>query len=182
MRCPRGVAATLVVSLAAVPVLAEPDPPQRSRRALLVNLSPFAQAAVRRALDFALAKLASSECPQVYSDFALEGGGTPQDELDRRGIVPAEVLETLVFLEGSREPVCRLGRAALTTKPGSRVIWVCPSFTELHLRHPALSASLIIHESLHALGLGEDPPRSSEITRAVERRCWRRGHALAAPR
>jgi hypothetical protein len=111
----------------------------------------------------------------VYSDFELEGGGTPQDELDRLGMAPAELLETLVFFDGSREPVCGRGRAALTTKPGSRIIWVCPSFIELHLSHPALSASLILHESLHALGLGEDPPRSHEITRAVERRCWRWG-------
>jgi hypothetical protein len=94
-------------------------------------------------------------------------------------MVPAELLETLVFFDGSREPVCGLGRSALTTKPGSRVIWVCPSFTALHLSDPALSASLIIHESLHALGLGEDPPRSTEITRAVERRCWRRGRSVS---
>jgi hypothetical protein len=41
------------------------------------------------------------------------------------------------------------------------------------LRDPGLSASLIIHESLHTLGLGENPPSSSEITQHVERRCWK---------
>ena len=56
---------------------------------------------------------------------------------------------------------------------GSRVIHVCPGFAQLQSRDPERSAYLIIHESLHALGLGEDPPSSSEITHRVERRCWK---------
>jgi len=164
--------ASLVVGIAAVPAPTREGPLPRGRKALLVNLSPFAQGTVRRALDLALAALASPDCPRVYSDFHLEGGDTPQDRLDRLGMGPDEFLETLVFLDGSREPVCRMGRAALITQPGNRAIWVCPLFARLQIRSPRLSASLIIHESLHSLGLGEDPPRGREITRAVERRCW----------
>jgi hypothetical protein len=35
------------------------------------------------------------------------------------------------------------------------------------------AATIVIHESLHALGLGENPPSSRDITNRVERRCWR---------
>ena len=142
-------------------------------RAVVLNLTPFEQTTVRRALDLARAKLLSPGCPQVYADFERPDGGTPQDELVRLGIGPEEFLETLVFTDGSREPVCRMGRAVLTTKPGTGLIFVCPGFATFHLRQPGTSACLIIHESLHALGLGEDPPRSGEITQRVEQRCWR---------
>ena len=130
----------------------------------MVNLTALDEATVRRAIDLALAKLARPGCPGVYDDFELPNGGTPRSELDRIGIGPEEWLESLVFIDGSRDPVCRIGRAVLTTTPGSRVIRVCPGFARFQLRDPGLSASLIIHESLHALGLGENPPSSSEIT------------------
>ena len=35
----------------------------------------------------------------------------------------------------------------------------------------ATSATLIIHEQLHALGLGENPPTSTYITTRVYHRC-----------
>ena len=152
------------------------------RQAFMLNLKPLEQGTVRRALDLALAALASPGCPAVYSDFELPEGGTPQDELDRRGIGPEEFLETLVFTDGSREPVCGMGTAALTTNPGTGLIFVCPLFARLQIRSPQTSASLVIHESLHALGLGENPPSSSEITRRVERRCWKQGKRSTSPR
>lgn len=90
-----------------------------------------------------------------------------------RSIGPDEFLETLVFVDGSWDPVCEAGAVALATNPGSRLIRVCPRFAEFQLRNPETSGVLMIHESLHALGLGEDPPSSSEITQRVERRCWK---------
>lgn len=146
-----------------------------TRRAIMVKLKPLDQGTVRRALDLALAALAVPGCAQVYADFELPNGGTPQGELDRMGIGPEEFLETLVFTDGGREPVCRVGRAALAMKPGTRLVFVCPRFAEFQIGHARMSASIMIHESLHALGLGENPPASSEITARVERRCWKRG-------
>jgi hypothetical protein len=158
----------------ALSVSRESSPVTRAdRHALMVNLTVLSEATVRRAIDLALAKLAQPGCPSVYEEFELPNGGTPRSELDRIGIGPEEWLESLVFFDGSRDPVCRIGRAVLTTTPGSRAIRVCPGFAQFQLRNPGLSASLIIHESLHALGLGENPPSSSEITQHVERRCWK---------
>ena len=168
MKCALGVAAAV---LAPVFVTAQASP--TTSQALMLNLKPFDQGTVRRALDLAVAALALPGCSQVYADFELPSGGTPQDKLDRKGMGPEEFLETLVFIDGSREPVCRTGRAVLATHPGTGLVLVCPSFAAFQIGNPRMSASLIIHESLHALGLGEDPPTSSEITARVERRCWK---------
>jgi hypothetical protein len=146
----------------------------------LRELKPHDQKAVRRAVDLARGKLASPGCAEVYEDFALPAGGTPRGELDRRGMEPEEFLETLVFTDGSREPSCRAGRALMATKPGWGVISVCPGFAEFQIGHPGRSASFIIHESLHALGLGENPPTSGEITNRVEWRCWKTGRRVSA--
>jgi len=154
----------------------EPDPASRGaveKHALILRVSPFGQAALRRAINLALAKLAGPECSSVYEDFTLQNGVTPRRILEGLGMTPSELLESLVFIDGSWDGVCRKGLAALTTTPGSRVIHVCPGFTQLQSRDPERSAYLIIHESLHVLGLGEDPPSSSEITQRVERRCWK---------
>ena len=142
-------------------------------RALIVGFSPFGQTVVRRAIDLAIQKVALPECAAVYADFELAKGGTPRDALNRTGMAPEELFESLVFVEGSRDPSCRRTPAVLKATPGRYVIAVCPEFAQVAMRDPGLSASLIIHESLHALGLGEDPPSSKAITRQVERRCWK---------
>jgi hypothetical protein len=164
MLCALGVAATLEVAAGSMPA------PAAHRQAVMWKLGSFDQQAVRRAIDVAVAMLASPGCRRAYSDFQLPKGGTPQDELDKEEIGPGEFLETLVFTDGSREPVCGLGAAALTTRPETGLIFVCPLFAR-QLRRPERSAIFIIHESLHALGLGENPPSSDEITARIERRC-----------
>ena len=173
MLCALGVTA-LAMGLAVGPAADG----RATRRAFLLHLKPMEQGTVRRALDLAVAMLESPGCSLVYSDFPLPDGGTPQDELDKRGIRPEEFLETLVFTDGSREPVCRMGTAAFTTKPNTGLIFVCPLFSRLQIREPQRSAALVIHESLHALGLGENPPSSNEITRRVERRCWKHARRI----
>ena len=151
---------------------AEPAAPA-GRRAILLRLKPLDEGTVRSALDLALALLGSPDCPGIYSEFQRPDGRTPRDELERMGIGPEEFLESLVFTDGSREAVCRRDRAVMTATPGRALIYVCPRFAAFQIGNPRLSAAVIIHESLHALGLGENPPSSDEINRRVERRCWK---------
>jgi hypothetical protein len=158
--------------LVAAPGGAEPAA-HPGRRAILLKLKPLDEGTVRRALDLALAMLASPDCPGIYAEFRRPDGRTPQDELERMGIGPKEFLESLVFTDGSRETVCRRGQAVMTATPGRALIYVCPRFAEFQLGNARKSAAVIIHESLHALGLGENPPSSDDITRRVERRCWK---------
>ena len=172
MRCAFGVGVAILLWHA--PLLSRAPTPvgDSARHRLMLNLTPFNQGTVRSAIDLALTRLARPGCTLVYKDFELPKGGTPQTELDRLGMRPEELLENLLFADGSGDPACGIGRAALTTTPGSRMIRVCPNFAQLHVRDPRRSASLVIHESLHALGLGENPPSSNEITNRVEGRCW----------
>jgi hypothetical protein len=117
---------------------------------------------VQRAVYLARARLALPRCAAVFEDFLLPDGRTLQSELDRRRIGPQELVKSLLFVDGIRATACRNGRSVLITMPGSLLIRVCPGFAQVGSR---LSASLIIHESLHALGLGENPPGSSDITK-----------------
>jgi hypothetical protein len=38
-------------------------------------------------------------------------------------------------------------------------------------RNPLLASRMVIHEMLHTLGLGENPPSTHEITSRIARRC-----------
>ena len=48
-------------------------------------------------------------------------------------------------------------------------VFVCPSFAAVSVNDPLLAESLVIHEILHTLGLGENPPTPLEITRTSRR-------------
>jgi hypothetical protein len=54
----------------------------------------------------------------------------------------------------------------------ARVV-VCKPFLRTVDRERATAEVYVIHEMLHTLGLGENPPRSQQITQAVKRRCAR---------
>jgi hypothetical protein len=72
---------------------------------------------------------------------------------------------------GAAEKLCRSSRIALVATPNVRRVVVCPEFANLQLRQPREAEAMVIHEILHTLGLGENPPTSIEITRRVEFRC-----------
>jgi hypothetical protein len=85
-----------------------------------------------------------------------------------------EYLRMIPFLDGSGETLCRSSRIALVATPNVRRVFVCPAFADLQLREPREAESMVIHELLHTLGLGENPPTSMEITRRVAVRCHAR--------
>ena len=63
-------------------------------------------------------------------------------------------------------------RMVAYTAPGNRVIWICGErFADRFASSARRGAVLLIHELLHTLGLGENPPSSAAITDAVARRC-----------
>jgi hypothetical protein len=52
--------------------------------------------------------------------------------------------------------------------PGSRVVQVCGRrFGAVARRNPRLAEASVIHEMLHSLGLGENPPDPQVITGRV---------------
>lgn len=172
MRCALGLAVTVLIWNTSVLSRAATHGSSESPHAVTLGLTLLEQATVRRAVALAIARLARPDCSRVYEDFRLTNGESPRTELDRLGLRPEHLLDRLVFVDGGRDPVCRIGRAVLTTSPGNRVIRVCPAFASFQLRDPHRASILIIHESLHALGLSENPPTSNEITLRVAHRCW----------
>ena len=60
------------------------------------------------------------------------------------------------------------------TQPGSRAIVVCGARFVRQMSLDSVHAEVIlIHEALHSLGLGENPPSSDSITERIRERCHR---------
>ena len=60
-----------------------------------------------------------------------------------------------------------------TARPGRRVVTVCRRFARIYQHDPRWGELVLIHEALHTLGLGEDPPSTSAISARVASRCGR---------
>jgi len=136
--------------------------------------------ALERARAGAAAKLQEPECQKVLTDFTDARGRTLQSELEKRGLGPADYLRTIIFVDGASIRSCRLGGwVLLVATPGLGSVGVCPAadkpfvsrLAQVQLRNAAYAESIVIHEMLHTLGLGENPPTSEEITRRVQFRC-----------
>ena len=66
----------------------------------------------------------------------------------------------------------REATTVMFTTPGSKVVFVCGRQLERMARQDRGYLSvLVIHEVLHTLGLGENPPSSNTITIRVANRC-----------
>lgn len=126
-----------------------------------------------KTLNLAWERLATTDCADVLNAFT-DRAGRPLDERLRDLAVDRQTYLTMVvFIDGSREQPCRNGSFAFTT-PGSRVVRLCAEeLKRTWQASPQHAVSRVIHEMLHTLGLGEDPPSSAEITRRVLTGCSR---------
>lgn len=107
----------------------------------------------------------------MVDDFS-DGRGRPLAERLAVFAVPAdEYLAMLPLLDGSSRPLCDGGQSYLLTSAGTPRIVVCRAFLDVVYRQRAMAEVYLIHEMLHTLGLGENPPTSQEITRQVVKRC-----------
>ena len=137
-----------------------------------LELDPFHAAAVSRAVAGAARRLQSAECRRIFGDFRDGEGVTLQARLDALGLPAADYLGRIVFTDGFGHRSCRQGHALALTSPGRRVVYVCAQrFQRAQARDAAEAEIAVLHEALHTLGLGENPPDSFEITRRVEARC-----------
>jgi hypothetical protein len=117
-------------------------------------------------------KLESPQCREVFSEFRDANGIRIADRLAALGQSPATYLSLVVFYEGHGYSRCDSRATYASTSPGSRAVYICsPQFLQKQRDQPGYAAVLIIHEELHSLGLGEDPPTSKQITSAVIARC-----------
>jgi len=128
--------------------------------------------AIERAVAGAVQRLENPACQQIFTDFRDPSGRTLADNLASLGKTPSEFMNELYWLN-DHETACCLRRGTLAfTVPGQRVIRVCGRrFTDVSLSRPIYGEAVFIHEMLHALGLAENPPSSTVITRQVIARC-----------
>jgi hypothetical protein len=162
-----------VFSMAVSISLATPgrvQPALRTARGL--GLSPVHAAIVERALAGAARRLEDPGCREIFMEFH-DGSGAPlQDRLDALGVSGQDYLSLVHFADGSTRRTCHRGDVAALTAPGSRVVYVCGRlFQEVAARSEARAEIVVLHEALHTLGLGENPPDSLTITRRVGERC-----------
>jgi hypothetical protein len=138
------------------------------------NVTTPLERGVSTAVATAATKLSDPACRQVFSDFRDSAGRTMQENLNAASLSPRGYLDLILFYNGQGYSRCDARNIFASTSPGSRVVYICaPQFLEKLRRDPGQAAALIIHEELHSLGLGENPPDSKEITARVIARCGR---------
>jgi hypothetical protein len=134
---------------------------------------PMVRRQLQRAIAGAATRLSRCTCRTIFRHFR-DGAGRPLDSrLDALHQSGAEYLFSLRFVDSRDSSACRANRhIAAFTERGSHVIHICGARFESELMHdPVTSEVVIIHELLHALGLGENPPTESEITHQIFARC-----------
>jgi hypothetical protein len=174
------VFATVAVALLPVTLAAAPR---------IAPLSAWDAAPLERARVGAAHRLESPACQQVLSDFEDRDGRTLLGVLETWQQTPSEyLLRSVRFLDGSTLANCQAHTVQLVTSRGLPQVFACPSggsvpgsrFARMQIQNPSLAEVMVIHEMMHTLGLGENPPTTFEITDRVMARCGDR--ALAAPR
>jgi hypothetical protein len=129
-------------------------------------------AAVAAALLGAQARLRSGACQQLLDEYHDADGRLLRENLAPFGVEAADYLTLLVLVDGGERGgghLCRTRGVAAVTEPKGRVVFVCGgAFRELSSAH---RENVLIHELLHSLGLGENPPSAREINARVWSRC-----------
>ena len=127
-------------------------------------------------MDIAMAgarrRLARPECQALFTDFVDRAGHTLAAVLGESGRTAAEYLGDLYFVEGNTSAQCRRRPTLVAyTSANGRVVYLCKRFMAYFSEKTSAGEILLIHELLHALGLGENPPTSDDITARVWARC-----------
>ena len=148
------------------------DPVWAGAQVLLGFVDSDRRFAVQGAVDGAAARLSRPRCQDVLSDFTDQSGRNLWTLLLATGRSPAEAFAALRFVDSHAAPQCSVGTTLAFTQTGSPVIHVCAGpFMKRSMRNRMTAEIIVIHEFLHTLGLGENPPTSEAITAQVALRC-----------
>jgi hypothetical protein len=132
----------------------------------------YTRAAVESALTGAAQWLDSERCRGVLSEFRDQKERSLADRLGAHGVDPRSYLTLLLFRDGAEAAACADDMTFAVTTRNGRVVFVCGRKFERVWRTSArLAQALVIHEMLHTLGLGENPPPSTAITYRILTLC-----------
>ena len=133
----------------------------------------YTRDAAVRAVRGASEWLTRSKCQTLFREFEDERQLPLSAKLRELETDPAGYLRMVVFLDGARSATCNRHGVLAFTARGSRIVYVCGRDFERAWRRDAREIqATIIHELLHSLGLGENPPTPREITHRVQSLCW----------
>jgi len=133
---------------------------------------PRTASTLESVLDGARRRLERPFCEEVLTDFTDAAGHPLRYNLRTLAPTPAGYLALIHFVDGAETAACRHSGATAVTTPGSRVVWVCGRRMMAHAREDRRAVEIVvIHELLHTLGLGENPPTSGAISVQVAWRC-----------
>ena len=130
--------------------------------------------AAMQALALAAARLARPSCQGILTEFTDDTGRPLAHRLAALRLSAEAYLRLMVVVDGSRL-ASMLGDgcpgfhdAGQSRRiPVRRIVRDEASGQSRRKRRP-----MIIHELLHSLGLGENPPTTEAISRRVRQRCW----------
>ena len=150
-------------------------PPVREHR----KLNAFDQGVVERVRARAAARLDNAECRTLLSEFKDRHGRTLAENLEPFGVSASRYLLDLSFVDGSPLPACHSPAVTMAVHPGMPRVFVCPlgpgrtnsKLSRIEFNSGSLAEAMVIHEMLHTLGLGENPPTTFEITARVREMC-----------
>lgn len=132
---------------------------------------PAQRWAMAQAVQGAAHRLQRPECEGLLDEFADTNNRSLRAVLDEEGLTAEAFLARLFFYDAAGV-ACESSVLAGMDAPGSRVIRVCGRRLQRAMTDSRDHAeAIVIHEMLHALGLGENPPTSDYITTRVKERC-----------
>lgn len=168
---PRALVIPVLAALAALPVTAAEPAGSAPFDAVRVS-DGWTAMLLRGALGRAARRLARPACHGLLGEFEDAQGRLLHAALDETGQTFAEALGELLFYDGTGVAPCHEGGGMAFTSPGSRVVLVCPARIRSQARRDLVQLDVVvIHEALHSLGLGEDPPSSRDISARIFSRC-----------
>ena len=131
--------------------------------------------AVQWSLEAADEWLKSPGCETMFSEFHDRQGRPLTAALSAFGVSGREYLNRILFVDGSAFEMCHFENTLAFTTPGSRVVLVCGrTFARKWETDQTTATAIVLHETLHSLGLGENPPSSTSITLRVQLLCGNR--------
>ena len=114
-------------------------------------------------------RLGLPACQAVLADFKSVNGGRLDEVLRASDRTAQEQLDLLALESGLGRHGCERGTVLAFTRVHSSVVSICIS--RFRAAGPREQEGALIHEMLHSLGLGENPPESVAITAQVMKRC-----------
>lgn len=129
---------------------------------------------LRPSLEEAARRLGDSRCQGILTDFADSSGRRLDLNLAAIGQSFPSYLGYVLFYDGRATRTCADHQVLAWTTPGSRAVFICwDQFAARQRANNGYGADILIHETLHTLGLGENPPDARQITAQVIARCGR---------